>query len=264
MKETLSREELGQLRMLTALYVEDEEVVREELARFLLRRLKTVYTAKNGQEGLELYRQYKPDVVITDITMPIMDGLAMARAIKEADSEAPVIITSAHNEHDFFVESVELGIDGYVLKPLNAGVLLQSILKSAQAILRNRIVDSQNKLIRFVLDRTSSPTVVVHGSTPEIMNRAFLEYLGYPTEEDFLRCLEEEGNFCLVDGGGTEETPGRNCFDYFSQHEDALQQARLFNRRHNREIPCEVHHDSFPELDTHILSFHPLRRMGDA
>ncbi|MGD9786373.1 MAG: response regulator transcription factor [Sulfuricellaceae bacterium] len=263
MKETLNHEELGQLHMLTALYVEDEEVVREELARFLLRRLKTVYTAKNGQEGLELYRQYKPDVVIADITMPIMDGLAMARVIKDDDSEVPIIITSAHNEHDFFVESVEIGIDSYVLKPIN-DILLRNILKSSQTILRGRIVDSQNKLVRFVLDRTSNPTVVVHGSTPEIMNRAFLEYLGYPTEEDFLRCLAEEGNFCLVDGDGTEEVPGWNCFDYFSRHEDVLQQARLFNRRYNQEIPCEVHHDSFPELDTHILSFHPLRRMGDA
>ena len=260
MRETMSSEELGQLHMLTALYVEDEEVVREELARFLLRRLKTVYTAKNGQEGLEIYRQYQPDVVITDITMPIMDGLAMARAIKEADSEVPIIITSAHNEHDFFVESVEIGIDGYVLKPLNANVLLHSVLKSAQAILRNRIVDSQNKLIRFVLDRTSNPTVVVHGSTPEIMNKAFLEYVGYQTEEDFRRCLDEEGAFCLVENGAS---PQENCFDYFSQHRDVLQQAKLFNHRYNREIPCEVHHNSFPELDTHVLSFHPLRRFGE-
>jgi CheY-like chemotaxis protein len=264
MRETLSNEELGQLHMLSVLYVEDDEAIREELARFLVRRLKSVHLAANGQEGLELYHQHKPDVVIADITMPVMDGLTMARAIREENNEVPIIVTTAHNEHDFLVESVKIGIDSYVHKPINANILLHNVLRNAQPILRGRIVDYQNKLIRFVLDQTSAPMVVVHGSTPEIVNKAFLESIGYQTEEDFLHGLNE-GDVCQVDNGtGTlQENLGKNCFDYFSQHKAVLQQARLFNRRHNQETPCEVHHNSFPDLDAHILSFHPLRPAED-
>ena len=66
------------LRELTLLYVEDEEEIREQLSRFLRRRVGTLYTAANGKEGLEMFRQHQPDLVITDIEMPIMNGLEMA------------------------------------------------------------------------------------------------------------------------------------------------------------------------------------------
>lgn len=117
------------------LYVEDDQVIRENMAVFLNRRFKQVWQAENGLEGLELYQERSPDIVMTDIRMPIMDGLAMARAILKRNSKAPVIITSAHSESDCLLEAIELGISHYLLKPLDSGKLeasLQNCVKMVQ------------------------------------------------------------------------------------------------------------------------------------
>lgn len=120
------------LRTLTLLYVEDEEDVRTELARFLGRRFARVDVAANGEEGLALFRTRGGyDVVVTDVRMPVMDGLAMAAAIKSIEREVPVIVITAYNEMDYFVRAIEIGIDRYITKPVIPALLLEAISRSA-------------------------------------------------------------------------------------------------------------------------------------
>src|SRR5512135_270673 len=98
------------LRKLRLLYVEDDESVRESLLRFLQRRFDTVYAARDGREGLQLFTEHRPDIVVTDIQMPIMDGLEMAREIRRIQGDVPVLITTAFNEVSYLMRAIELGI----------------------------------------------------------------------------------------------------------------------------------------------------------
>ena len=82
------------LRGLSVLYVEDDEEIREQLARILRRRVGALYLAGNGLEGVEAYRRHRPDLVITDILMPLMDGLAMAAEIRRDSRTTPIIVTT--------------------------------------------------------------------------------------------------------------------------------------------------------------------------
>jgi YesN/AraC family two-component response regulator len=109
------------------LYAEDEAVARETLRATLGRRIRSVLTAENGQEGMELYLRHRPPLVITDIRMPVMDGLAMARGIKAADPEAQILVTTAHGDTDYLLEAIEIGVDQYVLKPIDHGKLFAAI-----------------------------------------------------------------------------------------------------------------------------------------
>jgi YesN/AraC family two-component response regulator len=111
--------ESGLIDKLSILYVEDEDSIRERLSRFLQRRTQTLYQASNGREGLEMYHEHKPDIIITDIRMPVMDGLSMAEQIRESDSDIPIIITTGHNDEEFFLRSIDIGIDKYIKKPIN-------------------------------------------------------------------------------------------------------------------------------------------------
>ncbi len=86
------------LKQFSVMHVEDDTSVRESLMRFLKRRFNTIYSAKDGAEGLDLYTEHKPDIIITDIQMPVMDGIDMSRRIKELNSEALIIVTTAFNE----------------------------------------------------------------------------------------------------------------------------------------------------------------------
>ncbi|MEA2018357.1 MAG: response regulator [Campylobacterota bacterium] len=76
-------------------------------------------TASNGEEGLELYKKNSYDLVITDILMPKMDGIEMSKEIKEINQYQNILIISAYSDTKDFVTSIKLGIDGYIIKPID-------------------------------------------------------------------------------------------------------------------------------------------------
>ncbi|MEO5361543.1 MAG: response regulator [Nitrospirota bacterium] len=99
------------------LCVEDEAIILEGLKIVLRRRFNKVYTATNGKEGIELFNNNKIDIVITDILMPIMDGLEMASKIKKSSPDTPILILSALNEEPFLKKAAALGLYDYIAKP---------------------------------------------------------------------------------------------------------------------------------------------------
>ena len=111
------------LKSTTGLYVEDEEIVREILGMFLRRRFKDLYEAENGLDGLELFKKYNPDIVITDIEMPIMNGLEMIKQIKELDESKPIIIITAFKDE---AHNSNLA-DEIIHKPINNRDLIEKI-----------------------------------------------------------------------------------------------------------------------------------------
>ena len=76
-----------------------------------------VIIACNGKEGLEKYRQVKPDIIVADIEMPVMDGYEMVSRIRETDRELPILFSSARVSPKDVVKGYELGVDNYVKKP---------------------------------------------------------------------------------------------------------------------------------------------------
>ncbi|MCF7912920.1 MAG: response regulator [Candidatus Cloacimonetes bacterium] len=114
---------------LRVLYVEDEDVVRTTIYEMLKRRITEVYVASDGREGLEMYHKHDPEIVITDIRMPHMDGLEMIRNIKQSKPDIQIIITSAHSESEYFLSAIDIGVDKFVLKPVNNRELFALVSK---------------------------------------------------------------------------------------------------------------------------------------
>ncbi|HEB9324837.1 TPA: response regulator transcription factor [Campylobacter jejuni] len=104
---------------LIILVVEDEIKTRESLINVLSERFSKVIGAQNGDEGLKKFKKFKPDLVITDIAMPIMDGLDMAREIKEISDDVPIVVLSAYSEKEILLRSIDVGIDKYLIKPVD-------------------------------------------------------------------------------------------------------------------------------------------------
>ncbi|EAL7239427.1 DNA-binding response regulator [Campylobacter jejuni] len=101
------------------LIVEDEVKARESMINILSERFSKVIGAQNGDEGLKKFKKFKPDLVITDIAMPIMDGLDMAREIKEISDDVPIVVLSAYSEKERLLRSIDIGIDKYLIKPVD-------------------------------------------------------------------------------------------------------------------------------------------------
>jgi diguanylate cyclase (GGDEF)-like protein len=133
---------------ITVLYVEDDRDIAEEVIEFLTPRVKKLYVAMNGFKALEMYEQYKPDMIITDVQMPEIDGLEMISIIREKNQEIPIIITSAYNDVNFLLDSINMGVDGYLLKPLDFKVMQQRIKKLVEPLeMREKIHKLNEKLI---------------------------------------------------------------------------------------------------------------------
>lgn len=123
------------LKNLTVLYVEDEELTREMTSRFLARITGVLISAKDGVEGLEAYRQHKPGIVVTDIQMPLMDGLSMASEIRAIDTSVPIIVLTAFCDAEYLDKSAKIGIDRYVTKPVDGIQLQEALLACAHRLL---------------------------------------------------------------------------------------------------------------------------------
>lgn len=171
------------LEGLKILYVEDEPSIRESLIRFLRRRTSELYVAVNGEEGLMLYRRHKPDMVITDIRMGVMDGFEMISNIRSSDDVIPIIITTGYSDEEFYQKAIDLGVDKYIKKPINLKDLMNVIQRSARAIVQQRELEAQSHFIRNVLDISQNLMLVTDGQSISYINRALLR---------FSRCVDLE------------------------------------------------------------------------
>ncbi|MGB0990199.1 response regulator transcription factor [Halarcobacter sp.] len=114
------QEKIEKLRAMKLLFVEDEDDLIEIISD-TLDKLDTNYlTAKNGEEALELVEK-NPDLsmIITDINMPVMNGLEMIEELKQKDIDLPIIVMSAHTELEYINKAKELGVNDYLLKPFD-------------------------------------------------------------------------------------------------------------------------------------------------
>jgi len=122
------------LARLTVLLVEDEPDVLEAMAEFLRRRVGCLLLAADGSEGLARFQDKQPDLVVTDILMPIMDGLTMAGHIRERAPAVPILVVTAFGQMDYLMKAINMGIDSYVVKPVQADLLEAALLKCAHAL----------------------------------------------------------------------------------------------------------------------------------
>jgi len=116
------------LKSLRVLLVEDEKNLARLLKDAIGDQFHSFTIACDGVEGKELFVKIKPDIVITDIMMPRMSGLEMAKELKEINPDTPIIILSAHSDKDKLFDAIDIGVTKYFLKPFDPDELLEYII----------------------------------------------------------------------------------------------------------------------------------------
>ena len=140
-----SSSESGELDMYQILIVDDEERVRDLLAKNISKlplEVEVAAVASDGREALELAIQLKPDIVITDIAMPFLNGLELIRKMRENGIESKNLIISGYDEFDYARQAIALGVQNYLLKPF----LPKDIKNELEKIIRE--LDSQRVLLQ--------------------------------------------------------------------------------------------------------------------
>lgn len=113
--------------------IEDEELILEGLKNIIdweELSLTVAYTAANGQEALELLKQNQPDIIVTDISMPVMNGLEFLTELRKTDNRTRCIILTGYEEFEYARKAIQLDVEDYILKPIDEEKLVQ-VLKLA-------------------------------------------------------------------------------------------------------------------------------------
>ena len=119
------------LASFSLLFVEDDTMVCMAIGRMIARQFPdiTVYTAENGQIGLELFKEHTPEIVITDINMPVMDGIEMAGKIRLIKADTKIIVLTGYSDKNYMERFSEIGFDDYIVKPVDFRKLFAAIEK---------------------------------------------------------------------------------------------------------------------------------------
>jgi len=146
------KQKCGKLKVL---YVEDDEVSQESVFKLLKLFFNEITVASDGLKGLEKFNKEKFNLIISDIIMPQMNGIEMLKEIRKIDNEVPALFFSAFNDSKYFIELIELGVDAFILKPINDVQFLKAIGKVVENIEFKRIdKDYKEFLEHEVKERT--------------------------------------------------------------------------------------------------------------
>ncbi|WP_457563553.1 diguanylate cyclase [Caminibacter pacificus] len=178
------------LKNLTCLYVEDDEMIRDIFALMLKRYFKEVIIATNGKEGLELFKTRKPDIIISDIRMPIMDGIEMAREIKKIDPSAYIIFVTAFSDSEYLQSALELGAEGYITKPVEKEKLLQKLNFLAEVIKNKRENEELTNALKVIFENQTEATALYIDKKLKLANKKFKFLLGQLSLEELIEKLK--------------------------------------------------------------------------
>lgn len=165
---------------LSVLVVDDDQSIRLMFEQLFNSLFREVQVAKNGQEALDYLQAQGPgmvDLVVTDIQMPVMDGLKLSKSIREWYPPQKIIMVSAHNEPRFLVQAIEIGVDGFIVKPVQIQQLFAT-LQRITASLRHAV---ENKRYQSYLEEERA---IVAGLMDRMMRQ---EWLSDPAVEWLLR-----------------------------------------------------------------------------
>lgn len=179
------------LRGLSVLCCEDEPEARAQLELIFKQRVGRLHLAEDGKTGLALYRKHKPDLVISDIKMPMMTGLEMSREIREFNPKAQIILLTAFDYKNFFLEAIDIGVSQYVQKPIGERKLFNAINRCIDLVLAEKKLDYQVRYIQNLLDAQFNLLFVTDGRKVLMANKRMLDFAGFGSIEELVRRSDE-------------------------------------------------------------------------
>ena len=149
-------------QQLNLLYVEDNQEARESTIFVLEEFFDNIIVAINGQDGLNKFKENQEniDLIITDINMPKLNGLEMTEKIKAIKNTIPILVLSAYNESGFFIDSIKLGVEGYLLKPIDIDQFLGVLEKVTQKLKLKDDIDKNIHFLKEYQEATNSSAIV--------------------------------------------------------------------------------------------------------
>lgn len=156
------------IRDISILVAEDEIELLESISEYIEIFFNRVYTASCGKEAYDIYMQKRPNIILTDINMPNLDGLEMISKIRENDTETKIIVMSAHSEQDKLLRAVKLHLESYLIKPIKTDVLKDLLFKTVELI---RNTNKRIYVSEFIYWDTTTDTLWQNSQEIKLRNK---------------------------------------------------------------------------------------------
>lgn len=170
---------------LTVLYAEDEEMIRLPFTEMLERRIQKVIAVPTGEEAYEVYRKGGIDMLITDIKMPGISGFELAAKIRKEDQFIPIIVTTAYEFKDYLMRAIEVGINKYLVKPINKASLTEALDDLARMVSFKRNMEECNEILSLILKVENRVVIWSEVNEKFQINSDFLKFFGFDSYESF-------------------------------------------------------------------------------
>jgi len=141
-----------QTKKLSAMVVEDEKVANELLSSTFKNFFSDVKSCFNGKEALDAYEKSAPDVVFVDIIMTEMDGIELSRKIREINPSQIIIVISASNDIEKISESIEVGVNSFIQKPIDTKKIIELLTSVVSMINKKKKIETKTFSISLPLD----------------------------------------------------------------------------------------------------------------
>jgi len=200
----------------SVLYVEDNDKLREDASTFLKKLFNTVYTASDGKKGLSIFKKHSPQIVITDIKMPCMDGIELTKHIKNISTDTKVLLMSAFDESEYLYSAIELGIFRFLKKPVSIKNFSEVLHSCVKEIKKEQNIKLFNTHLHSVFNYQSSIVIMMKDSKPTFVNQMFLDYFEVESIEEFMEKHVDLGNLFLEHDGFLYNKADKTWFDELS------------------------------------------------
>ncbi|QOY51050.1 response regulator transcription factor [Candidatus Sulfurimonas baltica] len=247
---------------LKVLYVEDNDALREKASKLIGKFFDNLYVAYDGVNGLELFKEHLPQIVITDINMPKMNGIDMSRHIKEIAPDTKIIIMSAFDDKEYLFKAIEIGVYRYLNKPVEIAQFKEVIFSVVDEMKKEQDTQLFNTNLKNVFNYQSSIVLMLKNSEPTFANQVFLEYFGVKNIEEFVEKHGDIGSLLLKHDGFLYNKPEKNWFDEISQHSQKLYNIKIKDKNENLRH-FVLKYQKIPNKESYgILSFDDLTQLN--
>ncbi|MDX1810282.1 MAG: response regulator transcription factor [Sulfurospirillaceae bacterium] len=137
------------LKNKTVLFADDDAITQAYMVDILTMIFEKVYSANDGEEAYRLYEDKVPDIVLTDIKMPNVDGLSLIKKIRKNNYNTPIILLTSFADKEFLLDASNLSVDGYLVKPVALEKLTKALCKAIQRTLKNMELISLGKELYY-------------------------------------------------------------------------------------------------------------------
>ncbi len=248
------------LKNITILYAEDEVALREITLNILRGFTKKQFVAENGAQGLDLFKQNESeiDLIITDVNMPIMNGLEMIREIKKINPHIPIIVATAFSNTEYLLEAIDIGVDKYVLKPIDMKKLLQLM---SQSLLYHELKDlytdnlthlpNRNKLKKDLENSSEDLMAIINIDKFSTINDLFGEHNGdkvliefadalkeYFSNQEFIIYRIEADKFAVISKSFDRDV--NNFYDLCKNFEEFIEQEPVYIDEHEIDLNITI------------------------